>query len=387
MSKFFPEAPAPNFEKFERVLRGKEKSERVHFVEWMVDSEVMNFIMDKMMGEKLVSLDSSFMKKMVNDKGELIFLTNEEQELFVRQHIKFYHRLGYDYFTDLIPLTYLVHVVLNPRLSKLRIANDTAALSRGQRVFAEEGRGIITSWEDFEKFPWEKIKLNLGEYYEFLNENLPPGMKVMVGGSVFEQVLERILGYEGLFYLLYDQPELVEAVIEKWAKIIYRVYEDAISFDCVGGIFHADDLGYKSGTMIRPETLRSLIFPWFKKYARLAHEYDKMYWYHCCGNVLEVMEDLIEDINIDAFHSFQDVIIPVTEFKKRYGDRIATLGGLDMDELSRLDEQSLRKYTRDILDKCMPGGRFALGSGNSIANYVPVGNYLAMLDEGLRWKP
>ena len=97
------------------------------------------------------------------------------------------------------------------------------------------------------------------------------------------------------------------------------------------------------------------------------------------------MEDLIEDVGIDAFHSFQDVIIPVTEFKKRYGSRIATLGGVDMDKLSRLDEDNLRKYVRGILDECMPD-RYALGAGNSIANFVPVKNYLIMLEEGLKWR-
>lgn len=31
----------------------------------------------------------------------------------------------------------------------------------------------------------------------------------------------------------------------------------------------------------------------------------------------------------------------------------------------------------------MPGGMYALGSGNSVANYVPAQNYLAMLEESL----
>jgi uroporphyrinogen decarboxylase len=31
---------------------------------------------------------------------------------------------------------------------------------------------------------------------------------------------------------------------------------------------------------------------------------------------------------------------------------------------------------------CLPGGGHCLGSGNSIANYVPLDNYLAMIDEG-----
>jgi uroporphyrinogen decarboxylase len=68
-----------------------------------------------------------------------------------------------------------------------------------------------------------------------------------------------------------------------------------------------------------------------------------------------------------------------------YQDRIATLGGVDMDKLARLDELNLRRYIGGILEKCMPGGRYALGSGNTIANYIPVQNYLIMLDEGLEF--
>jgi len=125
--------------------------------------------------------------------------------------------------------------------------------------------------------------------------------------------------------------------------------------------------------------------PWHKKFASLAHAHNKMYWLHCCGNVLPIMEDLIEDIKIDAFHSFQDTIIPVGEFKRRYGKRIAVFGGVDVNKLCRLQENELRGYVREILEECMPYG-YALGSGNSIANYVPVKNYFIMLDEGLKWK-
>ena len=30
----------------------------------------------------------------------------------------------------------------------------------------------------------------------------------------------------------------------------------------------------------------------------------------------------------------------------------------------------------------MPGGGFALGTGNSVASYIPLPNYLAMLETG-----
>ena len=48
----------------------------------------------------------------------------------------------------------------------------------------------------------------------------------------------------------------------------------------------------------------------------------------------------------------------------------------------RYEEKELRIYIRGILDQCMPGGRFAFGTGNSVANYIPLKNYLIMLEEG-----
>jgi len=34
----------------------------------------------------------------------------------------------------------------------------------------------------------------------------------------------------------------------------------------------------------------------------------------------------------------------------------------------------------------MLGGGYALGSGNSITNYIPIENYLIMLDEMAKWR-
>jgi uroporphyrinogen decarboxylase len=90
---------------------------------------------------------------------------------------------------------------------------------------------------------------------------------------------------------------------------------------------------------------------------------------------------------IEGIRTAQDIILPVTDFKARYGDRVAALGGVDMDKLARLDEASLREHIRDILERCMPGGRFALSSGNTIANYIPLRNYCIMLEESRRWQP
>ncbi len=56
-----------------------------------------------------------------------------------------------------------------------------------------------------------------------------------------------------------------------------------------------------------------------------------------------------------------------------------------MDILARGTEEQVRRRTREILDCCGPGGGYVLGTGNSVADYLPLNNYLAMLDEGRNW--
>ena len=73
------------------------------------------------------------------------------------------------------------------------------------------------------------------------------------------------------------------------------------------------------------------------------------------------------------------------EAKKLWGERIAVLGGIDMDFLCRASQEQVRRRTRDTLDVCLPGGGYCLGTGNSVANYLPMDNYLAMLDEGRKY--
>ncbi len=388
--------PMPDFQEFAGVLKGKRKPQKVHLAELSVDREIIEYITESMMNEKLFYLEAEQIRReklIAFKKGQnIVLLTDEQERAYYKQYINFYYRMGYDYFPDTRPFRYLASMLV----PKVRVAKDTALLPRkggyhdttkkeGCREWVEEGVGVISSWEDFNRFPWDRIKLDLDNHYNFLNRNVPEGMKAMVSGSLYEQVLERILGYQGLFYLLHDDAQLVKEVSRKWGRVMYDFYQNVIEREVVGGIFHFDDLGYKTGTMISPDILKDIFFPYFKKYALLAHRHSKMFWFHSCGNVLEVVENLIEDVGIDAFHSFQDIIIPVTEFKERYQSRIATLGGVDVDKLARLDESNLRKYIGGILDECMPKGRYALGSGNSITNYIPVESYLIMLEESLNF--
>jgi uroporphyrinogen decarboxylase len=95
------------------------------------------------------------------------------------------------------------------------------------------------------------------------------------------------------------------------------------------------------------------------------------------------MNDLIDDVKIDGKHSYENNIIPVQDFQLRYGGRIAVLGGLDLNILGASSPEDVRAKTRALIETCGSRGRYAIGSGNSIPSYVPVDNYLSMVDEAV----
>ena len=192
------------------------------------------------------------------------------------------------------------------------------------------------------------------------------------------------MGYEILSCALYDDPHLVKDMFDKVGQVLVSAQSTMAQMEWIGALALGDDMGFKTSTMISPEHLRQYVFPRQKQIAEAVHAYDKPLILHSCGNLENVMEDLIEYVGIDAKHSYEDVIMPVAEAKRRYGERISILGGIDMNFLCQASPDEVRRYTRRVLDVCAPGGGYCLGTGNSVANYIKLENYLTMLDEGLK---
>jgi uroporphyrinogen decarboxylase len=356
------EKPKPDIESFVKVIRGETAPARPPLVELFLDYEVVREISRTYLGRQWVEPGDS----------------RDSQAAYLKNWTEVYYRMGYDYVRITGGLDFP---------GKSRVAEDTADLSRGSRGWAEEGSGPISSWSDFEQYPWPHPDSADLWAYEFVARNLPEGMGVFVcpASGFFEIPLHSLFGYANLCYLLHDDPKLVEAVFQRVGGIIYGFYERLLGLPNLHGFFQGDDMGFKTGTLVSPGFLREHVLPWHKKLAELAHEHELLYLLHACGNLEQITEDLIGDVGIDARHSFEDEGNSVIDFKRKYGDRVAVLGGIDVDRLCRMPEDDLRRYVRSVIEICLPGGRYALGSGNTVCNYVPIPNYLAMVEEGLNF--
>ena len=309
--------------------------------------------------------------------GEIVVAVLGRPWLTNLDYIEFWYRLGYDSVPVPLGLAFAL---------QRRAAADTATLARAERSWVADEICPIKTREDFERYQWPDPELITTLPLEQMAAGLPEGMGLLlISSGVLENVMW-LMGYTGLAAALYDDPDLLQDVFDAVGSRMVRAYERVIDCPHAGGVFFGEDMGFKTATMIAPEHLRKYHFPYLKRVADLAHKHGKFFVLHSCGNLEAVMDDLMDYVGIDARHSFEDAIVPVTEFKRRYGDRIGIVGGIDVDALCRLDLEDLRRYVRRVIEECAPGGGYILGSGNSVANYVPVENYLAMLEEGWRYR-
>jgi uroporphyrinogen decarboxylase len=349
----------PNFEGLLSNLRREGTPNRVYHMELFLDQEVHQ------------ALHIRF--------GVAAHLDHTDPHYQQRALISLYRFLGYD--------------IIRPPLGGLQFPHltwerttDTAPLTRMDgRGWRNDGRGTVSSWEDFERYPWPDPNRFDTSELEWYSANLPDDM--CLAGSchpVFETTCN-LMGFETLAYALYDQPDLVSAVLDRVGTIFLAAANVYTQFDRVKILFDGDDMGFHSGTLINPQTLIETVLPWHKKITQVAHDRGLLYLLHSCGNVAALMPSLIEDVKIDGRHSFEDKIEPVTEAKRRWGDHIALIGGIDVDFLTRAKPEQVRQRVRETLDACLPGGGYCLGSGNSVTNYIPLDNFLAMVDEGRRY--
>jgi uroporphyrinogen decarboxylase len=342
--------PSPDFTRLRNVITGEAFPDRLPLVDLLVDQPVK----EQILGRRTVS-------DFTNDPDEARQRIDDE--------IEYRYVLGYDYI-DVYPFVYF--------------GASYAISESSERNWMSEATAVVKNRADFEQRFWPAPEMVDYSVLEYAASRLPDGMMMIPRISgVFEGV-SQLTGLEGLSYLLVDDPTLVGEMFDKVGSILLAVTERYVQMEGVGALFVGDDLGFNTGPLLSPKHFRKYVFPWHKRISEAAHAQNVPFLLHSCGNIELIMEDLIEDVGIDARHSFQDAVVPIETAVERYSDRIALLGGVDMDLLARGTEKEVRKRTREIIEKCAPTGRFALGAGNSIASYLNIDNYLAMLDEGRR---
>ena len=159
------------------------------------------------------------------------------------------------------------------------------------------------------------------------------------------------------------------AQIESWAK--YNA--DAVYF--------SDDWGSQRSLLMNPDDWRIFYKPAYEKLFRKVRDNGMKVFMHLCGNVTEIIPDLIE-IGLDVLNPVQPQAMDIKELSDRFSGKLCFYGGIDVQgTMIHGTPEGVRKEINNLVDLF---GRFNGGyicsTSHSIMPETPLDNIIAMFE-------
>lgn len=291
----------------------------------------------------------------------------------VQDEIEFWYKAGYDY------------VKLQPKAdfnpAKIGVSDKKSFKEDGTLSFnwASEGKGVISSFEDFEKFVFPKAEDFDYSNFEMVKKYLPDGMGIIGQyGDIFTMTWE-MMGFEAFSFALFENPQLIKALNDKLGELVLSMFQYFAESDVVDIIWFSDDIAYTNGLLMSPEVLDEYFFPWLKKIGDLCKKFNKPLIYHTDGVLFEVFDKIIE-CGVNAIHPIEPKAMKIKDVKEKYGEKLCLIGHVDVDLLARGTKDEVVEVIKNNIKQAWNNTGYCVGSGNSIPQYVNYDNYIAMLN-------
>lgn len=197
--------------------------------------------------------------------------------------------------------------------------------------------------------------------------------------ALFESVAD-LRGMENYFCdLLMERERIIKLerkLCDFWKEVIKGFAE--VGMD---GIFFSDDVGDQRSMMISPQIWREVLKPLYREMIETAHERGLHVILHTCGNVKDIIPDIIE-IGFDALHPIQPGAMDPRTAMAEFKGKISVFGSIDVQHL-------LPKGTPGEIDRAMremietfdgPDGGFVAVPANSIMPETPLENIQALYE-------
>jgi hypothetical protein len=211
--------------------------------------------------------------------------------------------------------------------------------------------------------------------------NAEPDRYILCGfGHFFHQKLAYFRGLENLLIDLYENRDYLKRTMNRLLDF-YSVHAERAARVGADGINAGDDLGTQRSLFFSPEMFREVYKPFYAQLGDIFHSHGLDYWLHTCGNIYELIPDLI-DCGIDALHPIQAGTMNDSEVSAEFGGKITFWVGMDVQHLLPFGtvndvREGVAARMRSFYD---PKGGMILAAGNVILPHVPLENIRAFAE-------
>ncbi|NQT19556.1 MAG: hypothetical protein HQ592_07615, partial [Planctomycetes bacterium] len=192
-----------------------------------------------------------------------------------------------------------------------------------------------------------------------------------------------LFGMEEAMVAMMIKPAVFESVIDRVFAHTYCLCERLLDAcgDAMPILTLGDDFATQSGMMIDPANWRRYLKPRYAKLFEIAKTRGRYVWFHACGNILEVLPDLI-DIGVDVWETVQLHTLPITpeQLKREYGRHITFFGAINTQRLPFMRPQEVRTEVRRCIRALGEGGGYICGPDHHLKPDVSPENTIALFD-------
>ena len=195
-----------------------------------------------------------------------------------------------------------------------------------------------------------------------------------------------IRGFENVLMDVAAEPDFFEELLDRLTdQFLAYVDFTCKSLPDIDAVFFGDDWGDQRGVIVGPERWRRYFKPrWAKIYDRV-HSYGKVTMSHCCGSVVDIMDDVIE-IGLDVFESMQPEARGMNpyELKKQWGDKITFWGCLgSQSTLAFGTPREIQAEVRKLCREMGKGGGYILAPAKAFQTEMSTEQAAAVVDAAM----
>lgn len=246
--------------------------------------------------------------------------------------------------------------------------------------------GHIATVEEVEDYSWPRVDWfdfsHLKEEIPRLNQDQRYAIIYFAGGAFESPWYMR--GLERFLMDLIEHPDIAEAicrhVADFYKKRALRAIEQSNGqIDIIGS---GGDIGTQKGMMLSPELWRKHIKPWSEQLIRPFRDMELKTFYHSCGSIVPVIEDLIE-MGLDILDPIQVRAqgMDPKYLKDAFGDRLCFNGGIDEQRtLPSATPQEVKSEVIRHIEILGRKGGYIVAPSHALQSDIPPENIIAMYD-------
>ena len=189
--------------------------------------------------------------------------------------------------------------------------------------------------------------------------------------GIFENSWQPI-GFVNFTRFVYQKPEFVKKVISFHTDLYIRNL-DAVMKSGVEVVLGGDDLGQKTGPLMRPDLIEKLYGESYRRVADFVHRQKRKFIFHCCGNIYALLDKFIE-WGFDGIITLEPTAgMDLGKVREKVGHKLVLIGNLDVSYLMvKGTQQEVEEAVKKAIHDAARGGGYILSTSHSHPTVDPI---------------